>query len=176
MAVEPKPAPRIEPMAPNPSGAPKKTLAGVMGVAAAGLFVAGLNAWEGNESVGYRDVVGVATACRGVTGPVVVVGKHYSAAQCEAMNERGAIAHIEPVLACVPQLRGRPNQLAAAGMLAYNVGTRGFCNSTAARRFRAGDWRGGCDAFLAWNKAGGRVVRGLVNRRNYERALCLRGL
>ena len=70
MAVEPKPAPRIEPMAPPPSG--KKTLVGVMGVAAAGLFVAGLNAWEGNESVGYRDVVGIATACRGVTGPDVV--------------------------------------------------------------------------------------------------------
>lgn len=46
----------------------------------------------------------------------------------------------------------------------------------AARRFNAGNWRGGCDAFLMWNRAGGRVVRGLALRRARERALCLKGL
>lgn len=46
----------------------------------------------------------------------------------------------------------------------------------AVRRFSAGNWRGGCDAFLMWNKAGGRVVRGLSLRRARERALCLKGL
>ena len=53
--------------------------------------------------------------------------------------------------------------------------TRG-CRSTAARRFNAGDWRGGCEAFLMWNKAGGRPVRGLTLRRQRERALCMKGL
>jgi lysozyme len=50
----------------------------------------------------------------------------------------------------------------------------GFCGSTAARRFRAGDVRGGCDAFLAWNKAGGRVVAGLAKPAPAERQICLR--
>jgi lysozyme len=48
------------------------------------------------------------------------------------------------------------------------------------RRALAGDLRGACDALLMWTKARGNgrlvVVRGLVNRRNAERALCLRGL
>lgn len=60
--------------------------------------------------------------------------------------------------------------------LIFNIGTGGFCRSTAARRFNAGNWRGGCDAFLMWNKAGGREVRGLTLRRQRERALCLKGL
>ena len=31
-------------------------------------------------------------------------------------------------------------------------------------------------ALLAWNKAGGRVIKGLTKRRETERALCLEGL
>jgi len=71
---------------------------------------------------------------------------------------------------------GREQQLIASVSLAYNIGTGGFCRSTAARRFNAGNWRGGCDAFLMWNRAGGRVVRGLTLRRQRERAICLTGL
>lgn len=43
-------------------------------------------------------------------------------------------------------------------------------------RFKAREWRSGCDAFLMWNKAGGKVVQGLVNRRERERAIYLIGL
>jgi lysozyme len=74
----------------------------------------------------------------------------------------------------VPELKGKPNALAASVSLAYNIGTAGFCRSTAAKRFRAGDVRGGCNAFLVWNKAGGRVVAGLARRRSAERSICLR--
>lgn len=168
---------RIEPMRGVGARPGKKTLAGVMGVAAAAALTAGLATWEGDRNTGYIPVPGdVPTACRGITGPGIVVGRHYTDAECETLNERGAIAHIEPVLACTPGLRDHPNQLAAAGMLAYNVGTAAYCRSTVARRFNAGDLRGACNDFMAWTRAGGRVLQGLVNRRNYERALCLRGL
>ena len=52
------------------------------------------------------------------------------------------------------------SRTSAATRLSFNIGVVAFCRSTAARRFNAGDWRGGCDAFLAWNKArvGGRLV------------------
>jgi GH24 family phage-related lysozyme (muramidase) len=74
----------------------------------------------------------------------------------------------------------REGQRDAAISLAYNIGTDAFCRSTAARHFRAGDWRGGCDALTAWNKArvNGRLVpvRGLTRRRRHEREICLRGL
>lgn len=61
----------------------------------------------------------------------------------------------------------------AALQLSYNIGGRAFCNSTVARRFNAQDYIGACDAFLMWNRAGGRVVPGLVKRREAERQLCL---
>lgn len=123
----------------------------------------------------YQDIVGVWTICDGDTKNVRA-GMVETRAGCQARLERQLVAHAAPVLKCVPGLRGRDNQLVASVSLAYNIGTSGFCRSTAARRFNAGNWRGGCDAFLMWNKAGGKVVRGLVLRRERERALCLKNL
>lgn len=125
----------------------------------------------------YADIVGVWTICDGDTKNVRP-GMVETQAGCRDRLERQLVAHAKPVLSCVPDLARpeRQNQLVASVSLAYNIGTRGFCRSTAARRFNAGNWRGGCDAFLMWNKAGGRVVRGLVLRRERERALCLKGL
>lgn len=59
--------------------------------------------------------------------------------------------------------------------LAYNVGIRAAGRSTATRRLNAGNITGACNAITWWNKAGGRVVRGLVRRRSKERQYCLRG-
>lgn len=125
----------------------------------------------------YADIVGVWTICDGDTKNVRP-GMVETEAGCQARLERQLVAHARPVLACVPALGepGRESQLVASVSLAYNIGTGGFCRSTAARRFNAGNWRGGCDAFLMWNRAGGRVVRGLTLRRERERALCLEGL
>jgi lysozyme len=61
----------------------------------------------------------------------------------------------------------------AALQISYNIGPTAFCNSTIVKRFNAGDYAGACDAFLMWNKAGGKVIRGLVVRREAERKLCL---
>lgn len=153
----------------------RKTLAAVLGSAAlAAATMGALTTLEGKKNVGYRDIVGVATACRGMTGNGIVVGRVYSDAECDAMDEAGAVTHAQGVLRCTPRLKG--DQLVAATLLTYNIGVGGYCGSTVARRFNAGDLRGGCDAFLMWVRAGGRVVKGLVNRRNYERSICLRGL
>jgi lysozyme len=125
----------------------------------------------------YADIVGVWTICDGDTKNVRP-GMTETREGCTARLERQLVAHAKPIIACVPGLagQGRENQLVASVSLAYNIGTSGFCRSTIARRFNAGNWRGGCDAMLMWNKAGGRPVRGLTLRRQRERALCLRGL
>lgn len=65
------------------------------------------------------------------------------------------------------------NEYDAAVQLSYNIGVTAFCGSTVVKRWNAGDYAGGCEAFLLWVKAGGRVVQGLVNRRERERRLCL---
>ncbi|ARC87161.1 hypothetical protein B5V46_00185 [Rhodovulum sp. MB263] len=49
-----------------------------------------------------------------------------------------------------------------------NVGVAGAGRSTATRRLSEGDVPGACEALTWWNKAGGRVVAGLRNRRTEE--------
>ena len=182
---------------PNPNAPPKSALVALVGSVAAVMLAQMIPHDESGRKVeasvtrdgslevrhisgkqylaAYADIVGVWTICDGDTKNVRP-GMVETQAGCRDRLERQLVAHAKPVLSCVPGLRHSPNQLVASVSLAYNIGTRGFCGSTAARRFNAGDWRGGCDAFLRWNKAGGRVVRGLALRRERERALCLTGL
>lgn len=65
------------------------------------------------------------------------------------------------------------NQFGAMVSLAYNIGPGAFLGSSVLRRFNSGDERGAADAFLMWNKAGGKVLRGLERRRKVERDLFL---
>jgi len=164
---------------------PKAIIAGIMSAAAAatmaiGLVTSALQTDEGKSNVGYLDPASIPTDCYGHTGPDVVVGKRKTDAQCGAQLNADADQHMKGVLRCTPGLAGHPYQLAAATRLAFNIGVPAYCGSTVAKRFRAGDWRGACDAFLMWNKAkvGGRlqVLRGLSNRRARERDMCLTGL
>jgi lysozyme len=157
---------------------PAKTLVGVIGAAAALIVTPFVSGWESGGTprlVAYQDIVHVWTICGGETLDVKP-GMVETVAGCKLREEAALIRHAEPVLACSPTLRAHPNQLSAAISLAYNIGTAGYCGSTVARRFKSGDWRGACDAFLMWNKAGGQVVRGLDRRRRAERDLCLKEL
>lgn len=129
----------------------------------------------------YRDIANIPTACDGITERVRM-GQLYTEAQCAAMLESALIKHAEGVMRCTPGLSqpGRDHQRVAAVLLAYNIGVGGYCGSTVARRFNAGQWRAGCDAFGMWNKARVnsvlRPVAGLTARRSREREICLRGL
>lgn len=123
----------------------------------------------------YLDIVKVPTACDGITRGVKL-GQTYSPSQCAQLLERELVIHAEGVMACTPGLKGRPQQQIAAVLLTYNIGVAAYCRSTVDRRFDAGQWRAGCDAILMWDKAGGKVVRGLQLRRQRERQICLKGL
>ena len=161
-----------------PPPRPRRSLVAMVGVSAAALIVPFVSQWESGGKprlTAYRDIVGVWTICNGVTADVRP-GTVETPAGCTAREEAALVRHADPVLACTPVLRDHPAQLAAAVSLAYNIGTTGYCTSTVARRFNAGDWRAACDAFLLWNRAGGRVVPGLDRRRRAERALCLKDL
>lgn len=134
--------------------------------------------WEGLRTMAYLDLVGVPTVCYGETKGVSL-GDRYTVTECDAMLGRELLAYraglhryiAPPVLA---DLMPVPRDVAFVS-LAYNVGVSGAGKSTAVRRLNAGDVAGACDALTWWNKAGGRVVRGLVNRRADEKRLCLQG-
>ena len=66
------------------------------------------------------------------------------------------------------------NQFDALVSLAYNIGSTAFKNSTLLKKLNAKDYTGATDQFLRWNKAGGKVMKGLSRRREAERALFLK--
>ena len=66
------------------------------------------------------------------------------------------------------------NQFDALVSIAYNVETAVGPRSSIITRLNVGNYRGAADAFLLYNRSGGRVVEGLNNRRVSERNLFLR--
>ncbi|WP_242148947.1 lysozyme [Sphingomonas sp. BAUL-RG-20F-R05-02] len=170
-------------MASNNTPGIARAIAGALSavsVAALALATPALEQDEGKRNTGYLDIARIPTECFGHTGPEVRVGVTRSDAYCQAKLAGDAETHLRGVLACTPTLTDRRYQLAAATRTAFNIGVSAFCGSTIAKRFNARDWRGGCDAMLAWNKArvNGRpvVVTGLAKRRTRERAMCLTDL
>lgn len=57
----------------------------------------------------------------------------------------------------------------------FNVGVDAFQKSTLLRMLNEGNYTGAAAQLDRWNKAGGRVMQGLVNRRKQEKALFLSG-
>ena len=158
----------------------RTTAIGASGVAglAAVIALAGpmVSKWEGRRLDPYLDLANVWTVCDGETA---VRMRRYTHAECDAMLAASLRKHAGPIIECLPPTA--PLEVRAAfTSFGYNVGVSAACSSTAARKARAYDYRGACDALLAWNKArvNGelRFVQGLANRRADERALCLKGL
>jgi GH24 family phage-related lysozyme (muramidase) len=134
---------------------------------------------EGLRTKAYLDIVGVPTICYGSTRGVRL-GMEKTRAEClellrseVAEYRHGLHRYIKPATRLYHLT---PKRDAAYTSTAFNCGIQAIGKSTAVRRLNAGDIRGGCEALTWWNKAGGRVVRGLVARRTRERALCLEGV
>lgn len=164
------------------ASAKRKSLASICGIAAATILCSIVPQFEGTKNVGYLDPIGIPTKCTGDTRDVVV-GRHYTDAECAESLQTALIAHAEPILRCNPELQGRTYQLAASVSFGYNIGTRAFCDSQVSKRFHVGEWKLGCKAMNEsdsgrpqWVMAGGKVLPGLVKRRAEERALCETGL
>lgn len=146
------------------------------GVLAAAIALVGT--WEGVRLVAYPDQFanGLPTVCFGETRGVKL-GDKYTLDQCKKMLGNALVDFETGMRRCLKNPDAIPDESYVAFLsLSYNIGTNAFCGSTVARRANAGNLKGACDAISWWNKAGGRVVRGLVNRRADERKLCLKGL
>ena len=63
------------------------------------------------------------------------------------------------------------SQKGALVSLAYNIGIGNLGTSTLLKCLRRGDIAGASSQFLVWNKAAGKVMQGLVNRRKAEKAI-----
>ncbi len=147
--------------------------------------------WEGLVLKSHWDKFGkVWDICYGETkgiGPRMVKTPE----ECTEMLYRRVYAdYYIPLTKCAANFTEAPESVQASMISgAYNFGVgslkakRGWCGSTAARKLREGSWAQACEAQTAWNKAGGQILRGLVNRREMgdaqrigEAELCLSGL
>lgn len=57
--------------------------------------------------------------------------------------------------------------------LAYNIGSSAFCSSTLVKKLNDGDYEGACAEIKRWVYVKGKVVPGLVNRREKEYRKCM---
>lgn len=131
--------------------------------------------WEGLRTEAYLDIVGVPTICYGSTRGVRL-GMVKSKLECDTLLRSEVSEYrgkwLEYVTDEAYEKWLPSSRDAAYTSLAYNVGVRAAGRSTATRRLNAGNIQGGCIALGWWNRAGGRVVLGLVNRRSEETFLC----
>lgn len=149
-------------------------VAGGLSAAALALLITFVGMWEGLELQAYRDIVGVWTICYGETRGVQP-GDVATKAECDTALAQGLQEYNAGLDRCL--VVEVPDKVRAAFVSwVWNVGVGAACGSTLVRLANARDFRGACDQLLRWNKAGGREVRGLTNRRKAERELCYEGV
>jgi len=145
-----------------------KWLVGFLGA----VLIGGAALWEGDKREAYIDIVGVPTVCYGHTGPDVQFGKTYTLQECNNILRKDLIEHTGPMLQCI-NVPISENEYTAYALFTLNVGASAFCKSSLLKKLNAGDHRGACEGLMQWVYAGGKQVKGLYNRRLYERAICL---
>ncbi len=77
------------------------------------------------------------------------------------------------VLRLVPGVVGRQGSFDALVSFAFNAGLGNLQRSQIRMRANRGDWEGAAEAFKDWVRGGGKVLPGLVKRREAEIALFL---
>ena len=77
------------------------------------------------------------------------------------------------VLRLAPILAGRQGAFDACVSFAFNAGLGNFQRSSIRMAINRQDWEKAADSFMAWTKGGGKVLPGLVRRREAEKALFL---
>lgn len=137
------------------------------------LLVALIMRFEGCRLTAYQDMAGIWTIGWGETAGVKA-GMVWTQAQADAVLRMRVSQFLLGVYHRAPMLWLEPPERAAAcGSLAYNIGLGAFNASTVKRKTNAGEWGEAAQAFLLWNKSGGRVINGLTIRRRKERAVYL---
>lgn len=132
--------------------------------------------WEGLRLETYKCSAGVDSIGYGHTSaagePKVTPGMKITANEAEEILTRD-LAKYEKAVTKALSVAPSSNQFSAMVSLCYNIGPGNFASSSVVRRLNEGNAKAAADAFLMWNKAGGKVVKGLTARREDERKLFL---
>ena len=144
-----------------------------VGATCAALLIAIVPKFEGTVQHTYYDPVPIVTACTGHTGPELHIGETFTKEECDQMLAADLVRTADGIKECI-DVPLNPNQLAAYVSFAFNVGVDAFCHSTMHVKLNGGDYTGACNELSRWVMAGGKVMTGIVRRREAERQLCLK--
>jgi lysozyme len=140
-----------------------------------------LTQWEGCELKVYNDAAGLPTIGVGhlltkselMSGKITIggVAVKYSDGITSQQAEQLLAQDLGPTEAAVNngvKVALSQNQFDALTSFTFNVGVAAFTNSTLLRVLNQGQYAQVPDQLMRWTRAGGRVVQGLVNRRQNE--------
>ena len=130
-----------------------------------------LEEFEGVRLEAYVCPAGVPTIGAGSTrmldGGPVKMGDRITREESRGLLRRDASEAYNAAYDMLPD-GTPPNAVAGWASFIYNVGRSACCNSNALARYKRGDMEGAEREFKEWRKGGGKVLPGLVRRRERE--------
>ncbi|MBY0444878.1 MAG: lysozyme [Burkholderiales bacterium] len=132
--------------------------------------IALIQKFEGLRLTSYQDSVGIWTIGDGHTGADVKPGMTINPSQVLILLQQD-LERFESGVNKSVKVPLTQNQFDALISFSYNVGLGNFSKSTLLKRLNEANYSGAADQFPRWNKAGGQILKGLVDRRNAEAAL-----
>jgi lysozyme len=124
--------------------------------------------------IAYKCPAGVWTIGWGSTGRYIREGTSWTQEKADERLAKDAQAVIDQAIKASPVLAGKEFKLAAIADFIYNLGIGNYNSSTLKKRIDAGDWVSAVQEIKRWDKAGGKVLPGLVKRREDEAKLLQR--
>lgn len=136
-----------------------------------------IKSFEGLGLKAYKDAVGVWTIGYGHTNsaglPKVIPGQMITEVEAEEILTND-LKKYEASVQKLVKVKLTDNQYGALVSFVYNLGEGNFEKSTLLKKINSGDLIGASNEFGKWNKAGGKVLKGLTRRREAERKLFLK--
>lgn len=123
--------------------------------------------------IAYKCPAGIWTIGIGSTGPDIKQGTVWTRPQCEAHYLHDLLTHYGPAVDKLLIHQTPDREKAALVSFCYNLGEGKLKASTLLRVHNDGNRRAAADQFLKWVYANGKPLRGLVKRREAERAVYL---
>lgn len=139
-----------------------------------------IKSFEGLYLEAYQDPVGVWTIGYGHTGlrhndgtvkKGRILADEHEAERLLAADLATFADGVQKLLLSRPREEINDNQFGALVSFAFNCGLGNLAKSTLLQRINARDYLAALPEFQKWNRAGGKILRGLTRRRLSETAL-----
>ena len=128
--------------------------------------------FEGCRLTAYKCPANILTIGYGHTGSDVHTGQKITQEEAEKLLRQDLIVHCNNVSRLV-KVPLNQNQFDALVSFEYNVGYGAFMNSTLLKLLNQKKYKEASEQFGRWRFAGGKILAGLVKRREAEKQLFL---